>query len=160
MEFWFHSSSLWNQKISNSDSVARFAAATILRLGISRLYHNFTFIIDLSLIKLITEELWLIDRLLFKKLWYHRFPEWLLLVFVSENLILYAFKIVSSVNTDIFFLRDRREVKWYFVTKIVLTDATVRKNCSSRTIYSNSERSEQFLVTECFFNLFLEVYHP
>ena len=25
------------------------------------------------------------------------------------------------------------------------------------TIYSNSERSEQFLVTECFFNLFLEV---
>ena len=24
------------------------------------------------------------------------------------------------------------------------------------TIYSNSERSEQFLVTECFFNLFLE----
>ena len=56
---------------------------------------------------------------------------------------------------------------------------TVRKHCSSdreklfeiwgwrprifknfeitRTIYSNSERSEQFLVTECFFNLFLEV---
>ena len=24
-----------------------------------------------------------------------------------------------------------------------------------RTIYSNSERSEEFLVTECFFNLFL-----
>ena len=56
---------------------------------------------------------------------------------------------------------------------------TVRKNCSSdqeklwkfeaegreianfleitRTIYSSNERSEQFLVTECFFNLFLEV---
>ena len=28
-----------------------------------------------------------------------------------------------------------------------------------RTIYSNSERSEQVLVTECFFNLFLEVSH-
>ena len=27
----------------------------------------------------------------------------------------------------------------------------------TRTIYSNSERSEKFLVTECFFNLFLEV---
>ena len=26
-------------------------------------------------------------------------------------------------------------------------------------IYSNSERSEQFLLTECFFNLFLEVSH-
>ena len=56
---------------------------------------------------------------------------------------------------------------------------TVRKKCSSdrekllkfeaegrgkifeitRTIYSNSERSEQFLVTECFSNLFLEVPH-
>ena len=55
----------------------------------------------------------------------------------------------------------------------------VRKNCSSDqkktfeirgwspridkifevtgTIYSNSERSEQFLVTECFFNFFLEI---
>ena len=29
----------------------------------------------------------------------------------------------------------------------------------TRTIHSNSERSEQFLVTECFFNLFLEVSH-
>ena len=67
-----------------------------------------------------------------------------------------------------------------------LVRPTLRKNCSSdlekllkfeaegrefakllrslgleitRTIYSNSERSEQFLVTECFFNLFLEVTH-
>ena len=34
------------------------------------------------------------------------------------------------------------------------------QNCSDllwETICSNSERSEQFLVTECFFNLFLEV---
>ena len=30
-------------------------------------------------------------------------------------------------------------------------------NPYSRTICLNSERSEQFLVTECFFNLFLEV---
>ena len=29
----------------------------------------------------------------------------------------------------------------------------------TRTIDSNSERSEQFLVTECLFNLFLEVSH-
>jgi hypothetical protein len=57
----------------------------------------------------------------------------------------------------------------------------VRKNCSSdrekllkfetegrefckkieitRTIYSNSERSEHFLVTECFFKLLMEVSH-
>ena len=58
---------------------------------------------------------------------------------------------------------------------------TVRKNCSSdrekivkfeakgqefaknfeitRTIYSNSERSERLLVTECFFNLLVKVSH-
>ena len=29
----------------------------------------------------------------------------------------------------------------------------------TRTICSNCERSEQFLVTECFFNLFLKVSH-
>ena len=66
---------------------------------------------------------------------------------------------------------------WYFVTKIVLTYCEKKlfywsrktfeirgwrpRICNffeiSRTIYSSSERSEQFLVTECFFNLFLEV---
>ena len=59
-----------------------------------------------------------------------------------------------------------------------LFSLTVRKKCSSdrekllkfeaegrefakflRSIYSNSERSEQFLLTECFFNLLLEVSH-
>ena len=60
--------------------------------------------------------------------------------------------------------------KWYFVTKIVLTYCekklfywsrktfeilgwrlTICKNFEiTKTIYSNSERSEQFLVTECF----------
>ena len=29
----------------------------------------------------------------------------------------------------------------------------------TRTIYSNSERSEQFLLTGCFFTLFLEASH-
>ena len=62
---------------------------------------------------------------------------------------------------------------WYFVTKIVLIYCekkivlVIEKNfwkiCKifeiTRTMYSNSERSEQFLVTECFFNLFLEVSH-
>ena len=70
-------------------------------------------------------------------------------------------------------------IKWYFVTKIVLTYCEKklfewsRKTFEirgwrpriskifeiTRTIYSNSERSEQFLVTECFFNLFLDVSH-
>ena len=66
----------------------------------------------------------------------------------------------------------------YFVTKIVLTycekklfywsrfffeiwdwrPRICKKFEITRTIYSSSERSEQFLVTECFFNLFLEVF--
>ena len=69
--------------------------------------------------------------------------------------------------------------KWYFVTKIVLTYCEkklfewLRKTFEirdwrprifkhfeiTRTIYSNSEWSKQFLLTESFFNLFLEVSH-
>ena len=62
-------------------------------------------------------------------------------------------------------LQEQVSQKWYFVTKIVLTYCeknvlVIQKNFEknfeiTRTIYSNSERSEQFLVTECFFNLFL-----
>ena len=67
---------------------------------------------------------------------------------------------------------------WYFVTKIVLNYREKKllhwskktfeiRGWKPRTfknfevtwrIYSNSKRSEQVLVTECFFNLFLEVY--
>ena len=78
---------------------------------------------------------------------------------------------------------SRVSSKLYFVIKIVLnycekklfwtTVLLIEKNFEircwrprifkdfeiTRTIYSNSERSEQFLVTECFFNLFLEVSH-
>ena len=65
--------------------------------------------------------------------------------------------------------------KWFFVTKIVQAYWEkkmfywLRKTfeiwgwrpriCKTRAIYSNSERSEQFLVTECFFKLFLKVSH-
>ena len=65
--------------------------------------------------------------------------------------------------------------KWNFVTQIVLTYCEKKKlSCDlekllkfeaegktfeiTRTIYSN-ERSEQFLVTDCFFNLFLDVFY-
>ena len=52
--------------------------------------------------------------------------------------------------------------KWYFVTKIVLVIEKIfwnlrlkAENCKifeiTKTIYSSSERSEQFLATECFF---------
>ena len=69
----------------------------------------------------------------------------------------------------------------HFARSVGTLRPTVRKNCSTdwekllkfeaegreslklrsllRTIYSSSERSKQFLVTECFFNLFLEVSH-
>ena len=83
-------------------------------------------------------------------------------------------------------MRDKTEKDWGNIKNGILLPKlfwpTVRKNCSSdwekllkfeaedrefakilrslfRTIYSNSERSEQVLVTECFFNLLLEVSH-
>ena len=65
-----------------------------------------------------------------------------------------------------------RYINWNRILLPKLFWPTVRKKCPTfeirgwrprickifeitRTIYSNSERSEQFLVTECFFNLFL-----
>ena len=58
--------------------------------------------------------------------------------------------------------------EWYFVTKIVLTyceknfpsdrEKLLKFEAEGRE-FTNSERSEQFLVTECVFNLFLEVSH-
>ena len=83
----------------------------------------------------------------------------------------FAVHTMYKLYMDTFFFLPK--MKWYFVTKIVLTYC--EKNCSSDreiwgwrpricknfeitwTIYSNSERSEQFLVTDDFFNLFLEV---
>jgi hypothetical protein len=46
-----------------------------------------------------------------------------------------------------------------FLEEIEDTKKTFRNYLTFRTIFSNSDRSEQFLVTECFFNLFLEVSH-
>ena len=60
---------------------------------------------------------------------------------------------------------------WYTVRKKCFSDREknfeirgrrprICKNFAiTRTMCSNSERSEQFLITECFFNLFLEVSH-
>ena len=62
---------------------------------------------------------------------------------------------------------------WYFVPKIFLPYGEKKivlvienffwnsrlKAEITRTIHSKSEKSQQCLVTECFFNLFLDVYH-
>ena len=90
---------------------------------------------------------------------------------VLQSLIGFNFSTISSSKQGSFKFIRVVVSKWYFVTKIVLT---WEKNCSidrekpfeirgwrpriceiTRKICSNSERSEQFLVTECFFNLFL-----
>ena len=51
--------------------------------------------------------------------------------------------------------------KWYFVTKIVLV---IEKNfwnsrLQAENLQNFQDRSDQFLASECFFNLFLEVSH-
>ena len=53
-------------------------------------------------------------------------------------------RIILDHNPN-FFLSSLNQI-WYFVTKIVLVIKM------TRTIYSNSERSGKFLVTESFFN--------
>ena len=87
------------------------------------------------------------------------------------NILLFLQQKVSNVSKThlAWYLKESETV---YINGILLTNLfwpTVRKNCSSDReklckifeitgiIYSNSERSEQFLVTECFFNLFLEV---
>ena len=93
---------------------------------------------------------------------------------------------LASLHNGRFCLKNpETEMYVTWVTALLLNNCTTKnatmvfcyQNCSSdrekllkfeaeaqefeitRTIYSNSERSEQFLVTECFFNLFLEVSH-
>ena len=56
---------------------------------------------------------------------------------------LWRFRAEPSWGASIFELQFKRICKIFEIT---------------RTIYSNTERSEQFWVTECFFNLFLEAY--
>ena len=64
-----------------------------------------------------------------------------------------------------FSVKQNQILQWYFVTKIVLTYCEKKIvllienffEIITKTICSNSERSEQFLVTKCVFNLFLEV---
>ena len=88
------------------------------------------------------------------------------------------FNIFVMIRTQIhcYIIKIHNEIgKWYFVLKIVLTycenffflfiEKKIRgwrpRICKifeiTRTIHSSSERSEQFLVTECYFNFFLEV---
>ena len=78
---------------------------------------------------------------------------------------MYISKLISD-NRMFFFNFSSNEKKWHFVAKSVLTYSERKKFlwpriCKifdiTRTISSNSERSEQFLATACFFNLFLEV---
>ena len=90
--------------------------------------------------------------------------------------IFLIFHVESQIQINFldFFCQNCKFKSIYRILLPKLFRPTVRKNCSSdqeklqgwrprickfseirRTIYSNSERSEQFLVTECFFNLLL-----
>jgi hypothetical protein len=76
----------------------------------------------------------------------------LLLVFVAIYfffvfIILKLYQAISFITT---MFKKIISLEMVFCAKTVLT------YCEKK-IYSNSDISEQFLVTECFFNLFLEV---
>ena len=96
-------------------------------------------------------------------------------LFKLPNVCFSNLKVLKFIEILSNFLWARSWKKWPLLSNngillLKLFWPTVRRNCSSdreklfwklfeitRTIYSNSERSEQFLVTECFFNLVLEV---
>ena len=84
---------------------------------------------------------------------------------MGKNIFTLSSSFIFACNSV--FLCEKRELKkWYFDTKIVLTycekkilkfETEGQEFEITRRIYSNSDRSEQFLVTECFLNFFLEV---
>ena len=85
--------------------------------------------------------------------------------------------ISQNIISSFILQENEKRNKWYFFTKTFRTYCekknvlVIKKNFGNsrlkaknlemfeitRTIYSNSERTEQLLVTEIFFNLFLEV---
>ena len=67
-----------------------------------------------------------------------------------------------EVNILVFCYQNCSDLLWEKIVLVIEKTFEIQgwrpRICKiTRTIYSNSERSEQFLVTECFFNLFLEV---
>ena len=63
----------------------------------------------------------------------------------------------------VFCYQNCSDKKWEKIVLVIEKNFWNSRICKNfeiiRTIYSSSERSEQVLVTECFFNLFLEVFH-
>ena len=86
---------------------------------------------------------------LFRLLWYHCIN-----FFVKTTLI--ETTIEGSLLPKLFWPMGEKNV--LLINKNFWNSRLKAENLQN-TIYSNSERSEQFLVTECFFNLFLEVSH-
>ena len=92
-----------------------------------------------------------------------------------KNMKIYLVKnsFVDDVISDIESLKEMESLGYKLFhsdwCSILLPKLFWPKNCwrlricksfeITRTIYPNIERSEEFLVAECFFNLFLEVFH-
>ena len=57
----------------------------------------------------------------------------------------------------VFCYQNGSDLLWEKILKFEAERQKFAKFLRLQIIYSTSERSEQFLVTECFFNLFLEV---
>ena len=74
-----------------------------------------------------------------------------------------SFSLISEISEMTFCYQNCSDLKKSFSDweKLLKFKGCRLRICNifeiTRTIYSNSERSEQFLVTESFFNLFLEV---
>ena len=103
-----------------------------------------------------------------KKLWFQNQFPWGGTLPTQQSWGMLPRKVYKERNNKmVFCYQNCSDLQWEKIVLVIEKTFEIRgwrsRICKkieiTRTIYSNSERSEQFLVTECFFNLFLEVSH-
>ena len=84
----------------------------------------------------------------------------------SQHISEIAFELFIILPSMVFCYQNCSDLLWEEIVLVIAKKTfeiqgwrprTCKNFEITRTIYSNSERSEQFLVTECFFNLFVDV---
>ena len=79
-------------------------------------------------------------------------------IFIDRNGIFFTKIVLIYCEKKLFqWSRNFFEIQGWRLRICKSFEITNSEQWKARTMFGNSERSEQFLVTECFFNLFLEV---
>ena len=82
-------------------------------------------------------------------------------VFLIKSCLMTTASLIGNVVSKIFSTQCEKKnvllIEKIFAKFFKFQPQSCKRFEITRTIYSNSKRSEQFLVIECFFNLFLQV---